>query len=375
VRFTPYRDYLFCGKVSEISQQENAMPTATSAQANEAVPQSGAEYARSLIEASLDPMVAISAEGKITDVNEATVKVTGICRQKLIGTDFPNYFTDPEKAREGYRQALSCSFVSDYPMTIRHCEGRLTDVLTNASVYRDTHGNVLGVFAVARDVTAQKRLAAEVAAAHTQQLEAARRDVLLREIHHGVKNNLQVIASLLYLQSQHVTDPKMREILKKNQIRVKCIALIHEKLHRSSDVAMLDFGEYVRDLAADLFRTYAVSDDAVSLNTRVESVRVKSNMAIPGGLIISELIGNAFTHAFPLGRKGRVDVSLIRAEDGALNLSIGDDGVGMPKGFNWSKPTSFGLKLVMDLTKQLDATIELNTHAGSSFKITFKEAQ
>jgi len=115
------------------------------------------QYARSLIEASLDPLVTISPDGKITDVNEATIKVTGIAREKLIGTDFANYFTEPEKAREGYKQVLAKGFVTDYPLTIRHNDGKLTNVLYNASVYKDVAGNVLGVFAAARDITAQKQ--------------------------------------------------------------------------------------------------------------------------------------------------------------------------------------------------------------------------
>jgi PAS domain S-box-containing protein len=114
------------------------------------------QYARSLIEASLDPLVTISPEGKITDVNEATTKVTGVPREKLIGTDFSDYFTEPEQAREGYQQVFAKGFVTDYPLTIHHKDGRLTDVLYNASVYKDARGNVLGVFAAARDVTAQK---------------------------------------------------------------------------------------------------------------------------------------------------------------------------------------------------------------------------
>ncbi|MBI2842011.1 MAG: PAS domain S-box protein, partial [Armatimonadetes bacterium] len=115
------------------------------------------QYARSLIESSLDPLVTISADGKITDVNEATIKVTGVPREDLIGTDFSNYFTEPEKAREGYQQVFAMGFVTDYPLTIRHKDGQLTDVLYNASVYRDTRGEVQGVFAAARDVTEQKQ--------------------------------------------------------------------------------------------------------------------------------------------------------------------------------------------------------------------------
>ncbi len=118
-----------------------------------------AQYARSLIEASLDPLVTISPEGKITDVNEATVKITGVLRDQLIGTDFSDYFTEPEKARTGYQEVFALGFVTDYPLTIRHREGQLVDVLYNASVYRDVYGNVLGVFAAARDVTAQRQAA------------------------------------------------------------------------------------------------------------------------------------------------------------------------------------------------------------------------
>jgi PAS domain S-box-containing protein len=128
-------------------------------------------YARSLIEASLDPLVTISPDGKITDVNEATAKVTGVSREMLIGTDFSDYFTEPDQAREGYQQVFSKGYVTDYPLTIRHREGRHTPVLYNASIYKDVAGSVLGVFAAARDVTAQKVAEAEVAEQRTKELE------------------------------------------------------------------------------------------------------------------------------------------------------------------------------------------------------------
>jgi PAS domain S-box-containing protein len=125
--------------------------------------QAGAQYARSLIEAALDPLVTISPEGKITDVNESTVKVTGVPREELIGTDFSSYFTEPDKAHAGYQQAFAKGSVTDYPLTLRHRDGTLIDVLYNVSVYRDPDGDVLGVFAAARDVTEQKRAQAELA--------------------------------------------------------------------------------------------------------------------------------------------------------------------------------------------------------------------
>jgi PAS domain S-box-containing protein len=130
-----------------------------------------AHYARSLIEASLDPLVTISPEGKITDVNEATIKVTGVPRKELTGTDFSDYFTEPEQAREGYKQVFAKGFVTNYPLTIRHKEGRVTDVLYNASLYRDSRGNVLGVFAAAREVTALKSAEAQIVEQRARELE------------------------------------------------------------------------------------------------------------------------------------------------------------------------------------------------------------
>ena len=132
---------------------------------------STAMYSRSLIEASLDPLVTISPEGKITDVNEAAIRVTGVERAQLVGTDFSDYFTEPDRAREGYRQVFAQGFVTDYPLTVRHTGGGLTDVLYNASVYKDADGHVLGVFAAARDVTAQRRAEREAARQRARELD------------------------------------------------------------------------------------------------------------------------------------------------------------------------------------------------------------
>jgi PAS domain S-box-containing protein len=129
------------------------------------------QYARSLIEASLDPLVTISPEGRITDVNQSAIRVTGMLREELIGSDFSDYFTDPQKARETYQQVFSKGFVTDYPLSMRHKHGRQTNVLYTASLYKDVRGNVLGVFATARDVTAQRKAEAELAEQRTRELE------------------------------------------------------------------------------------------------------------------------------------------------------------------------------------------------------------
>ncbi len=151
--------------VEDVGDGESVSSKATENTARE----QSSQYARSLLEASLDPLVTISPEGKITDVNQGSIKVTGVAREKLIGTDFSEYFTEPEKARLGYQQVFADGSVTDYPLTIRHHDGRLTDVLYNASLYRDVSGNVLGVFAAARDITARKQAEAALLEAGTLQ--------------------------------------------------------------------------------------------------------------------------------------------------------------------------------------------------------------
>jgi PAS domain S-box-containing protein len=130
-----------------------------------------AHYTRSLIEAALDPLVTISPDGKVTDVNEATVKVAGVPRKKLIGTDFSHYFTDPDKAHRGFQRAFAQGSVTDYPLTLRHRDGTLTDVLCNASVYCDASGNVLGILADARDMTKQMQARRQIAKQQAEELE------------------------------------------------------------------------------------------------------------------------------------------------------------------------------------------------------------
>jgi PAS domain S-box-containing protein len=200
-----------------------------------------------LIEANLDPLVTIGPDGKITDVNTSTEAVTGRFRNELIGTDFLDYFTEPEKAKEGYQHVFKEGTVRDYPLEIKNEDGRIVPVLYNASVYKNEAGEVIGVFAAARDITERKK--AEEALARIDQIR-------IKEIHHRIKNNLQVISSLLDLQAEKFEEEKVKEAFREGQNRVFSMSLLHEELYKGEGTDKLDFSSYLKKLAGNLFQTY-----------------------------------------------------------------------------------------------------------------------
>jgi two-component sensor histidine kinase len=206
----------------------------------------------------------------------------------------------------------------------------------------------------------------------TAELVAAlrEREVLFQEVHHRVKNNLQVISSLLNMQLRSLGEGASRDALMGCQTRVQAMALIHEKLYQSKDHARVPFSEYARNLARNVFAATGVSPQGVSLELVVEDVALAVDKAIPCGLILNELITNALKHAFPGERAGTIRVELRQVEGGGLRLAVSDDGVGLPAGLDIQAHPSLGLQLVRMLAQQLDAGLELVRTAGTSFLLT-----
>jgi two-component sensor histidine kinase len=195
------------------------------------------------------------------------------------------------------------------------------------------------------------------------------KEVLLKEIHHRVKNNLQVVSSLLNLQAGQTDDGLATTLLKDSQNRIKAMALIHENLYRSSDLALVNFANYATGLLEFLVPAYD-TESKVTFQVQAEEMWLNLDTAIPCGLIINELISNALKHAFPKGTGGLIQVEMGR--DGEwLHLSVKDDGVGFPKGLDFRNTSSLGLQLVNSLASQLDGTVELLNGTGTTFKITF----
>lgn len=202
-------------------------------------------------------------------------------------------------------------------------------------------------------------------------LSLREKEVLLKEIHHRVKNNLQIITSLLNLQSAQLKDPEALMLFRESQSRVRSMALIHEKLYQSKDLARVDFDSYVRDLIVFLFRSYATNPDKIRTHIETQGMFLDIDTAIPCGLIISELVTNTLKYAFPEGQRGNLYVGLGRADDGMLMLEVRDDGVGFPADFDWRKSDSLGLQLVSTLSAQLHGTVEVDGKDGASFKLSF----
>jgi two-component sensor histidine kinase len=197
------------------------------------------------------------------------------------------------------------------------------------------------------------------------------REVLLQEVQHRVKNNLTAVASLIEMQTRRLPEGEGRDALWECHGRVHAIALIHEKLYRSKNYADVPFADYIRALADDVFQATGISPSAISLILAVEEIVMTVDQAIPCGLILNELITNAFKHAFPDGRRGTIRVELARTEGGRLRLVVADDGVGLPEGFAVQEPSSLGLRLIGTLSRQLDANLTVNRGRGASFELTF----
>lgn len=195
------------------------------------------------------------------------------------------------------------------------------------------------------------------------------KESLLKEIHHRVKNNLQIVSSLLYLQEEYMHDAKGVEILRESQNRVKSMALIHEQLYGTTDLAKIDFGRYIQGLAANLFDAYAIEPARIRLDVRAEDIFLGVDMAVPCGLIINELVSNALKHAFPSRNTGTIEIAVTARSGGRLEIAVADDGIGLAEPHGDAEKRTLGLRLIDTLVAQLDGTVDIQTDHGTRFGI------
>lgn len=203
----------------------------------------------------------------------------------------------------------------------------------------------------------------------------AEKESLLKEIHHRVKNNLQIVSSLLYLQEAYMTDPKGVEILRESQNRIKSMALIHEQLYGSEDLAKIDFGRYIQGLTTNLFDAYGIDPLRIRLHVRTDDIALGVDMAVPCGLIINELVSNALKHAFLPDAAGTIAITIRNLNGGRMEIVVADDGIGLAGVPADGDKQSLGLRLIDTLTNQLDGTLAVATENGTRFSITLKVPQ
>ena len=200
------------------------------------------------------------------------------------------------------------------------------------------------------------------------------KEMLLKEIHHRVKNNLMIISNLLELQSYYIKDKADLNVFRDSKTRADSMALIHEKLYQSTDLKGINFREYIHSLAFDIFDTYNIAPDRIKLVINVENIILDVNTAIPLGLIINELLTNSLKYAFPDDKKGIITI-IFSKTDNIFTLIIKDNGIGLKHGIDFRNTDSLGLEIVNNLTRQIDGNVELVYDDGSEFRITFKELE
>ena len=196
------------------------------------------------------------------------------------------------------------------------------------------------------------------------------KNVLIEEVHHRVKNNLQVITSLLGLQARTIKDPATRKKFEESRYRIQAMAILHEILYESSSLAEIDFADYIRRLLEHLVRSYGAGA-RIRTEVRLEALHCHRDVALPCGLIVNELLSNAFKYAFPGGKSGGIRVVLRRGSRGTVHLTVRDNGVGLPPGLDWKTSPTLGLRLVRTLARQLDAEVKTSGRAGTLFSIIF----
>ena len=302
--------------------------------------------------------------GRIIEVNQIATAMFGYSTDEFLRMnvrDF-NVSKSKDKYQEIYQRLLSTShavFETELPTKA----GKLLPVEISARLF--TFKDKPMVLASIRDISQRK------AAEREMQESLQEKQLLLKEIHHRVKNNLQVIISLLNLQSRYVTDPAVLSVITESQHRIKAMALVHEQLYQSRNFAGINIREYTQSLTGNLVNTFNIPSRKIEIAIKIyEDVWINIDSAIPLGLIISELVSNALKYAFPNSRSGRIEISLDKDAEKFI-LVVKDNGIGMPPDFDWDTARSLGLRLIRMLTRQLNGSITQLSGEGTGFRIEF----
>ena len=329
---------------------------------------------RALVQSIPDLIFRVTSEGiftdfKINNLDDSEVFYEFTTTTDIIGKNLTDVFTIDGTAgdfMEYIKKTIdSDELVTHYYKIKREIKGK------NRTLYYENRYSKISdneVLIIARNITDQEENEVKLRDSLKE------KEILLKEVHHRVKNNLQVINSILNLQTSYIEDPNTLEFINESQNRIRSMSFIHESLYLTENFSSINFLNYITNLVNNLFHSYQTHDDRITLNLDVAETHLLLDQAIPCGLILNELLSNALKYAFPNERKGELHVSL-KEGDGKIQLMVKDDGVGLPKDFDIQNLDSLGLNLVEVLVEQLDGTLEMESNKGTKFLIIFDKAE
>lgn len=336
-----------------------------------------------------DLVFLISTQGKIISTNARARRLLGYSRSEIEGPEWQFIIKD-SKDQEIIGKYIDSGLIEDQDsyknMEIKFYTKRGNYIPVNSflSGVNDNFG-LIGVLIVAQDLRQTKKLLHEIrekniaqkaAKIHEEKLQKSldEKDLLLKEIHHRVKNNMQIISSLLNLQAGYLKDEEAVNALKESQARIVSMAMLHENLYRSDNLTGINFENYIKHLIRNLFHTYNVNMEKIKFNIMAQGVFLNIDTAIPCGLIINELVTNSIKHAFPEGTSGDIKV-IMDQDDDKYHLEISDNGIGLPPEFDIKKSSTLGILLVNSLVGQLDGSIEVIRNQGTTYQIIIKKLE
>lgn len=322
-------------------------------------------YYRAIFENTGTSMLMIDEDMTISMVNSQVEILTGYSKEEIKGKKkWTDFAIDEEIDRiKGYYELRNDpdKRPTEYETKGMDKNGDIKDLLVTVATIPGTKKQLVSLMDITKRKTAENQIKSSL----------KEKNILIKEIHHRVKNNMQIISSLLSLQTKYVNDEEALNILKESQNRVRSMAIIHEKLYQSKDLSKINFSGYIESLVSNLFYSYNANKTKIKPVYEVEDLSLNIDTAVPCGLIISELVSNSLKYAFPTEKIGEILISL-KFRDNKYELIVRDNGVGMPE-FDVEKLDSLGLLLVFNLTEQLDGDITIKRDHGTEFIITFEE--
>jgi PAS domain S-box-containing protein len=312
----------------------------------------------------------ISKMGRFLLVNERLCDMLGYNADELYKKTFYELGVqvEVEESLVDWDQLLSGKIKNfSREQTYVRKDGELLSANVTVSLVRDASDSPNYFVAVFDDITDRKQ--------HERELEESikEKEVLLKEVHHRVKNNMQVISSILNLQSSYIDDETALSILRESQDRIKSMSFVHESLYQSKTLSEVNFSEYIKNIASNLFHSYGRPEGGIALQFELEELFLNLDTSIPCGLIINEVVSNSLKYAFEGKEKGIIKIEFSKLSDGKLKLIIGDDGIGLPSNFDIENAETLGLQLVTTLVTQVSGELEIKTNKGTQFSIVFKE--